>query len=51
MEREIMELYCEYEELIHKDIQGLSLQELFDLKFEIVRLRKVIMEKLDEVDQ
>lgn len=49
MEREIMDLYCQYEELIYKDIQGLSLEELFDLKFEILRLRKIIMEKLDVI--
>jgi len=43
MEREIMELYCGYEGLIYKDIQGMSLQELLDLRFEILRLRNVIM--------
>ena len=49
MERETMELYCENEELLYKDIKGMTLQELFDHKFEILRLRKVIMEKLDEI--
>ena len=49
MDIETIELYCEYEVLIDKDIKGLSLQELFDLKFEILRLTKVLMEKLGEV--
>lgn len=44
-----MELYGQYEELIYKDIQGLSSEELFDLKFEILRLRKIIMKKLDGI--
>ncbi len=49
MDRETIDLYCEYEELIDKDIQGLSLEELFELRFEILRLQKIIMERLDRI--
>ena len=49
MEREIMVLYCQYEDLIDRDIQGLSLEELFELRFEVLMLRKTIMERLDTI--
>ena len=51
MDRETIELYCEYEVLIDKDIKGLSLQELFDLKFEILRLKEEILKRLEEVGE
>lgn len=49
MDRETIDLYCEYEVLIDTEIKGLSVQELFDLRFEILRLKKIILEKLDEI--
>ena len=54
MDIEAIELYCEYEVLIDKYIKGLSLLELFDLKFEILRLRDkglIMIEALDKEDK
>ena len=48
---ESIELYCEYEVLIDKDIKGLSLQELFDLKYEILRLKAEILKRLEKIDK
>jgi len=50
MEREAIDQYCKWEELNHTLLEGLSLQELFDLKFEILRLRDEILKRLDRMD-
>ena len=51
MDKETIDMYINWEELNDSNIQGLSVQELFDLKFEILRLREEILERLDEIKQ
>ena len=50
MDRETIDMYIKWEELNDSNIEGLSVQELFDLKFEILRLREEILERLDVID-
>ena len=50
MDRETIDMYIKWEELNDSNIEGLSVQELFDLKFEILRLREEILVRLDEID-
>jgi len=49
MDRETIDLYLEYLELIDTDIEDMSLEELFNLRFEILRLREIILQRLDEI--
>ena len=49
MDRETIDMYIKWEELNDSKIKGKSVQELFDLKFEILRLREEILERLDEL--
>ena len=50
MDRETIDMYIKWEELNDSNIEGLSIQELFDLKFEILSLREEILERLGEID-
>ena len=50
MDRETIDMYIKCEELNDSNIQGLSVQELFDLNFEILRLRDEILERFDKND-
>jgi len=50
MARETIDMYIKWEELNDSNIKGLSVQELFDLKFEILSLREEILERLDVID-
>ena len=51
MDRETIDLYCKWEELNDTELEGLSLQELFDLKSEILQLRHEILDRLEGMDK
>ena len=50
MDRETIDMYIKWEELNDSNIEGLSIQELFNLKFELLQLREEILERLDQID-
>ena len=48
MDRETINLYSRYEALSETDIQGMSIQELFDHRHSILELRNKLGELLNE---
>ena len=48
---ELRDNFVEYIKLTEVDISNMTLQELFDHKFEIQRLNKIRLKKLDEMEK
>jgi len=48
---ELRDNFVEYIKLTEVDISNMTLQELFDHKFEIQRLSKIRLKKLDEMEK